>query len=67
MATKRTIIREPGNARRDEYRKLEALGLAQEAIWEGFETLKAQGFDVGPKADAVLAERHRIKSNAPIE
>ena len=57
----RSIVRDPVQARKEQYRKLEQSGEQQEAIIEAFELLSVQGFDLGAKMNAILNKRSEIK------
>ena len=57
----RSIARDPAEARKAQYRKLEQSGKQQEAIIEAFESLSVQGFDLGAKMTALLGKRSEIK------
>lgn len=63
--SKRYMNRDSSQERRKKYKELEVEGEAQAALWQALETLANQGINVGPKADAVLAKRSKIKSEAP--
>ena len=63
--SKRTIIRDPSEARENCYKKLESTGEAQEALWEALGSLSKQGFKLGIKAEAILVKRAQIKRNCP--
>lgn len=61
----RSIVRDPVQARKEQYRKLEQSGEQQEAIIEAFELLSVQGFDLGAKMKAILNKRSEIKRRNP--
>lgn len=61
----RTIKVDPLRERQKGYAGLESSGEAQRALWKAVEYLKENGIDIGPDAEAVLAQRDVIKKNAP--
>lgn len=61
--SKRTITRDPKNARQTAYKDLEPEALS--AIWEALELLSSNGIDIGPKALGILQKRAEIKAKAP--
>ena len=61
----RPITTDPTISRRKAYEKLEEEGSAQKALWEALATLKANGIDIGEKADAMLTQRTQIKTARP--
>lgn len=61
----RSITRDPVEARKAQYRKLEQSGEQQEAIIEAFELLSVQGLNLGAKMKAILNKRSEIKRRNP--
>lgn len=61
--SKRTIIRDPSQARANAYKKVDADGLA--AVWEAIQTLSDNGIEIGPKCTKMLEIRSEIKAKAP--
>jgi hypothetical protein len=61
----RTIVRDPSDARKCQYEKLERTGEQQQAIMDAFEALSEQGFNLGDKMEALLAKRRTIKGRNP--
>ena len=59
----RNLTKDPIESRRHAYEKLEAEGIAQEAIFEAFQTLSDQGFSLGSKMEEVLGRRVDIKNS----
>jgi hypothetical protein len=56
----RVIRRDPIQARRDEYAKLESEQM--EAIMEVFALMSDKGMDLGHKMESILNERNNIKT-----
>ena len=61
----RNLTKDPIDSRRHAYEKLEIEGTAQEAIFEAFGVLQANGIDLGQKMTEVLAARQAIKTSRP--
>ena len=61
--SKRTLIRDPDNARKAQYRTFDNNALS--ALWEVVELLSNDGIDIGPKATEILAERQAVKERCP--
>ncbi len=65
MPSKRHFSEDVDKARRRAYREMEDAGDAQKALWSMAEALQAAGIDIGPKAEALLERRKRVKRRAP--
>ena len=61
----RNLTKDPIESRRHAYEKLEKEGAAQEAIFEAFAVLQANGMDLGQKMTEALAARQAIKTARP--
>ena len=61
----RSLSQDPIESRQIAYQALEENGSAQEAVMEAMQALQDQGFDLGPKMIAMLAQRAAIKNARP--
>lgn len=61
----RSLNQDPIESRKTAYQALEVSGEAQEAIFEAFQALADQGYDLGAKMAAVLGQRSSIKQTRP--
>ena len=64
MSSRKLKAGDYSQARKEIYVHMDP-GEVQEALWEAFERLEGQGIDLGPKAEAILAKRKRIKEKIP--
>jgi len=60
---KRHIKVDPDQARAKLYELIDRE--SRSAIWEALKTLSDSGIDIGPKAEAILVKRSKIKTQAP--
>jgi hypothetical protein len=63
----RSLTKDPIESRKVAYQALEESGAAQEAVFEAFQALADQGYDLGSKMTAVLSQRSTIKQSRPKE